>query len=67
MTKKHYRLIADALRDAAREMRAEPLTDTQWTLLVGYLSMALHRDNPAFDSVKFRAYAERDRMTFTAV
>ncbi len=59
MTRKHFRLIADAMRASRPQTReGEPLAVTvsrrmQWTMDCAALGMALSATNPRFDHDRF--------------
>jgi hypothetical protein len=52
MTKKDYKLIATAIKTALDETKDSP--EYFQAYLINTLVTALHRDNPKFDTYKFR-------------
>jgi hypothetical protein len=59
MTRKDYIAIAEALRQAFKnaEYHDEALTLSQKQHIIGYIALAMHRDNPNFDSKLFASSA----------
>lgn len=57
MTRKDYRLIANALK-AVRPGFSEKEKFTQWSMCVEMLAIDLLQDNPRFDKYLFRKTCE---------